>query len=238
MTQSNRRIALGVSLLCVGLGVGLMVATAQPQRPEQWKKVDDAVKKGLPKTAIKELEPIIKSALDDKAYPEAIKAVCKKIVLEANIEGNKPEEKITRMQTVIGTLPAETHPVLNAVLGHWGTRTIGASGAVYGLLLAFGVLYPNQTVLFNFLFPIKAKYLVMIYGAVAFLGALRINSGVSHIAHLGGMAFGYAYLRLRFAAFDWGEIRRQYQTWKLQRAKKRFQVYMRKHGSDRDPWTH
>ncbi|MEO7652716.1 MAG: rhomboid family intramembrane serine protease [Bryobacteraceae bacterium] len=127
---------------------------------------------------------------------------------------------------------------LNAMLGHWGTRTIGASGAVYGLLLAFGVLYPNQTVLFNFLFPIKAKYLVMIYGAVAFLGALRINTGVSHIAHLGGMAFGFAYLRLRFAAFDFAQIRRQYQVWKLQRAKKRFQVYLRKHGSDGDPWTH
>ena len=77
MTRSNRIAALGVSVLCVGLGVGLLVATAQIQRPEQWKKVDDAVKKGLPKTAIKELDPIIKSALDDKAYPEAVKAACK-----------------------------------------------------------------------------------------------------------------------------------------------------------------
>ncbi|HEY3789963.1 MAG TPA: MG2 domain-containing protein, partial [Urbifossiella sp.] len=77
------------------------------------------VKKGLPKSAIKELEPIIESALKDKAYPEAIKAICKKIALEGNIEGNKPEEKINRMVAAIAVAPAEMHPAMNAVLGHW-----------------------------------------------------------------------------------------------------------------------
>lgn len=130
---------------------------------------------------------------------------------------------------------------INAVIGNWSTRTIGASGAIYGLLLAFGVLYPNQTVLFNFLFPIRAKYFVMIYGAIALLGSLNMNSGVSNVAHLGGMIFGYAYLKLRFAIPSLPTIstmRRQYNAWKLQRAKKKFQVYMRKHGSDRDPRVH
>jgi hypothetical protein len=119
MTRSNRLRALGAALAFVLAGVLVMVSTAQPPRPEQWKKVDEAVGKGLPRTAIKELEPIIESALKDKAYPEAIKAICKKIVLEGNIEGNKPEEKITRMQAAIATAPAEMHPVMNAVLGHW-----------------------------------------------------------------------------------------------------------------------
>ncbi len=119
MKRSNRMLALGVALACVVAGVAVMVSTAQPPRPEQWKKVNDAVNKGLPKTAIKELEPIIESAMRDKAYPEAIKAICKKIVLEGNIEGNKPEEKITRMQAAIATAPAEMHPAMNAVLGHW-----------------------------------------------------------------------------------------------------------------------
>jgi len=56
--------------------------------------------------------------------------------------------------------------LVNVALGHQ-THTIGASGALYGLLLAFGLLYPDTRVLMNFLFPIKAKYLVIIYGAIA-----------------------------------------------------------------------
>ena len=57
--------------------------------------------------------------IKDKAYPEAIKAIAKKITLEGNIEGNKPEEKITRMKAAIATAPAEMHPVMNAILAHW-----------------------------------------------------------------------------------------------------------------------
>jgi membrane associated rhomboid family serine protease len=126
---------------------------------------------------------------------------------------------------------------VNAAIGNWATSTIGASGAIYGLLLAFGVMYPNATILFSFLFPIKAKYFVMIYGAMALLGSLNINSGVSNVAHLGGMLFGYAYLKLRLSVPDLEEWRRSYRQWKLQRAKRKFQVYMRKHGSDRDRWV-
>lgn len=126
---------------------------------------------------------------------------------------------------------------LHAATGDWGTRTVGASGAIYGLLMAFGVLFPNQTVLMNFLFPIKAKYMVMIYGAIELLMAFSSgNDGVSNIAHLGGMAFGYVYLKGRLPRIslpDWGGA---YKQWKLRRAKKKFQVYMRKHG-DRGPWV-
>jgi len=85
--------------------------------------------------------------------------------------------------------------VFNAAFGSLDTRTIGASGAIYGLLLAFGLLYPDRMVLFSFLFPIKAKYFVLILGAIAFLSSLGSNSGVSHIAHLGGMVFGLLYIR-------------------------------------------
>jgi rhomboid family protein len=126
---------------------------------------------------------------------------------------------------------------VNALLGNWGSSTIGASGAIYGLLLAFGLLYPDSTVLFSFLFPIKAKYFVMIYGAIALLGAMKINSGVSNFAHLGGMLFGFVYLKMHFPKLDLDEFRRWHRDWKLQRAKKKFQVYMRKHGSDRDRWV-
>ena len=126
---------------------------------------------------------------------------------------------------------------VNALLGKWGTSTIGASGAIYGVLLAFGVLYPESTILFLFLFPIQAKYFVMIYGAMALLGSLSVNSGVSNVAHLGGMIFGLLYLKVRFPKLDMYEVRRWYRNYKLQRAKKKFQVNMRKHGSGRGPWV-
>jgi membrane associated rhomboid family serine protease len=130
----------------------------------------------------------------------------------------------------------------NAIAGNWYTRTIGASGAIYGLLLAFGLMYPDRIVLFSFLFPIKAKYFVMILGAIAFLYSVSgTNSGVSNVAHLGGMVFGYLYLRAgflrsRFSVF--GTMRREYQNWKIQRARRKFQVYLRKHGPDRDRRVH
>lgn len=127
---------------------------------------------------------------------------------------------------------------LNAAIGNWSTSTIGASGAIYGLLLAFGVCFPDQTVLMGFLFPIKAKYMVMIYAAIELWMSLGVNTGISNIAHLGGMAVGFVYLksglpgkrRRGFKLPDWGGAYRQ---WKLQRAKKKFQVYMKKHGDPR-----
>jgi membrane associated rhomboid family serine protease len=119
---------------------------------------------------------------------------------------------------------------LHAVLGDWGTRTIGASGAIMGLLLAFGVMYPNQTVLMNFLFPIKAKYMVAIYAAIELWMSLGPNTGVSSIAHLGGMAVGYVYLKGRLPHMGLPDVQGAYRQWKMQRAKRKFQVYLRKHG--------
>jgi membrane associated rhomboid family serine protease len=127
---------------------------------------------------------------------------------------------------------------VNALLGH-NTSTIGASGAIYGLLLAFGVLFPDTQVLMYFLFPIKAKYLVMIYGGVELLSALGTrNSGISNIAHLGGMLFGLLYLKVPIRAGRWNlpDFGGRYRQWKMQRAKKKFQVYMRKHDG-RGPWV-
>lgn len=127
---------------------------------------------------------------------------------------------------------------VNALLGNWYTSTIGASGAIYGVLLAFGVLYPDVNILFLFIFPIQAKYFVMIVGAMALLGALSSgNSNVSNVAHLGGMLFGLLYLKVRFPTWDTYAMRRWYRNYKMQRAKKKFEVYMRKHGSGRGPWV-
>lgn len=118
MPRPNRLVIAGVLLVLAAAGAAFMAA-APPPRADQWKKVEAAVNKGLPKTAIQELEPIIASAIQDKAYPEAIKAIGKKIVLEANIQGNKPEEKVVRMKAAVATAPAEMRPVMHAVLAHW-----------------------------------------------------------------------------------------------------------------------
>ena len=134
--------------------------------------------------------------------------------------------------------------LVNLIAGNAYQATIGASGAIYGLLLAYGMLFPNQEVLFMFLFPMKAKYMVMIFGAIAFLGSFQGGGTVSNLAHLGGMIFGFIYIRTQFtrrrvavrssAGFDPGKWWKEN---KLQRARKKFQVYMNKHGSGRGPWT-
>lgn len=73
---------------------------------------------------------------------------------------------------------------------------IGASGAVYGILLAFGLLFPDRTIYLWFVLPIKAKYLVAGLAAIEFLvGVSRPGDGIGHAAHLGGMITGFLYLR-------------------------------------------
>ena len=122
--SSVRRPALTalslVALLGLLIGAAVRFTAAGPaDRAAQWKKVRDAEAKGLPQTAVKELEPIIESAMKERAYPEAIKAVAKKIALEGNIQGNKPEERITRMKAEIAKAPKEMVPVMDAILAHW-----------------------------------------------------------------------------------------------------------------------
>ena len=76
------------------------------------------------------------------------------------------------------------------------TVTIGASGAVFGILLAFGVTWPNREVLLYFIIPIKMKYFILIFGLIEFFGTIQsfsITAGnISHIGHLGGIITGIA----------------------------------------------
>ena len=71
-------------------------------------------------------------------------------------------------------------------------NVIGASGAVFGILLAFGMTFPNAIIYLYFAIPVKAKYFVIFYGLLElYLGFARTSSNVAHFAHLGGMIFGY-----------------------------------------------
>ena len=74
---------------------------------------------------------------------------------------------------------------------------VGASGAVFGILLAFGMLFPNALIYIYFAIPIKAKWFVIIYGAIELYSGIANNPGdnVAHFAHLGGMIFGYFLIR-------------------------------------------
>ncbi|KPK75120.1 MAG: hypothetical protein AMJ89_04770 [candidate division Zixibacteria bacterium SM23_73] len=74
--------------------------------------------------------------------------------------------------------------------------TIGASGAIFGILVAFAMMFPDRPIYLYFLFPIKAKYLVLFFAAIEFLASFRHTSdGIGHFAHLGGMVIGYIYIK-------------------------------------------
>ncbi|WP_445664897.1 rhomboid family intramembrane serine protease [Fodinibius sp. AD559] len=87
--------------------------------------------------------------------------------------------------------------LLHMLIGGGGAPTLGASGAVYGILLAFGMMFPNRPIMLLFPpIPIKAKYFVAIFGAIELISGLtRSNSGVAHFAHLGGMLVGFILIK-------------------------------------------
>ena len=68
--------------------------------------------------------------------------------------------------------------------------TVGASGAVYGILLAFGMMFPNSTIYIYFAIPLKAKWFVLIYGIIELFAGFTSVDNVAHFAHVGGMLFG------------------------------------------------
>lgn len=75
-------------------------------------------------------------------------------------------------------------------------NVIGASGAVYGILLAYGMMFPNTLLYVYFLIPIKAKWFVIIFGIIElYFGFTQTNDGVAHFAHLGGMIFGFLMIK-------------------------------------------
>ena len=116
----KHRFASFLPLVAVLMAASVLVTLAQnAPRDEQWKQVDDAVRKGLPKTAVERLEPILARAVKEKKWAEAINALGRKIALEGNVQGNKPEEKIVRLEAELKKSPAEMKPVLHTVLAHW-----------------------------------------------------------------------------------------------------------------------
>ena len=105
-------------------------------------------------------------------------------------------------------------------------RTVGASGAIFGLLIAYGTVFAERTILFMLIFPMKARTFAWIMFGIAFFSTWdQSGSGVSHIAHLGGAVTGFLYLKRAWRVVPFlSELR-----WKLRR--RRFRV-MDRHDDD------
>jgi len=124
------------------------------------------------------------------------------------------------------------------ILGSPGTPTVGASGGVFAILIAFGMLFgDNEIMMIPFPFLIKAKYFVGILIVVTLAFAMSGGGNVAYVAHLGGLFFGWLYVRrgpkpalvnVGFAERYYG-ARNSYYRWKRRRAAKKFEVYMSKH---------
>ena len=121
------------------------------------------------------------------------------------------------------------------------TPTIGASGGVFGILMAFGMIYGDREVmLFPIPFSVKAKYFVAGIAFITLIEAISASSGrgsaVAYSAHLGGLLFGFLYVKfIPRRGLVWGTseryfgLRNSYYRWKRRRTARKFEVYMRKH---------
>ncbi|HEV2424680.1 MAG TPA: rhomboid family intramembrane serine protease [Terriglobia bacterium] len=117
---------------------------------------------------------------------------------------------------------------------------IGNSAAVYGILLAFGMLFPDRPIFLWFVVPIKAKWFVLVMGLIEFWASLtQTGSGVAHLAHLGGMLFGFFYVRSVRGTRGRGgpslNLRGRYDEWRRARLRRKFESYMRKHDERQGP---
>ena len=109
---------------------------------------------------------------------------------------------------------------------------IGASGAIYGLLLAYALYFPDRPIYMYFVFPIPAKYFVAIMGALAFYSSLGQGGGVANATHLGGLLVAYVFLKSG-RMHPIGELKYRYLKWKINRVRKKFDVYS---GGRADDW--
>lgn len=145
-----------------------------------------------------------------------------------------------RFYLACGLGAALTQLLLALVPGAFGaamyhTTTIGASGAIYGVLLAYGLLFPHRSLLFFGIFPMPARGAVLLLGGIALVMALQDpRGGIAHTAHLGGLVAGYLLLRgarLRLDLRAWWLRRR------LERSRARFDVHRGGRDGD-DDWKH
>ena len=115
----------------------------------------------------------------------------------------------------------------------YGADIIGASGAIYGLLLAYALYFPDRPIYMYFVFPIPAKIFVLIIGAIALMSSVSgVQGGVANATHLGGILVGYLFLKSA-RIHPSSELKYRYLKWKINRLRKKFDVYS---GGRADDW--
>jgi len=144
---------------------------------------------------------------------------------------------------VCGVGAAMTTVLLSFVPGAFGEQlyyslTIGASGAVYGVLLAYALYFPNRPIYYMMIFPLPAKVFVAIIGAISLLSSMSgPGGGIAHTTHLGGLVAGYLYLkggRIHLLS----EIKYRYLKWRINRMRRKFDVYSGGRADDVDRRVH
>lgn len=120
----------------------------------------------------------------------------------------------------------------DATAAAYTSVTIGASGALFGLLLAFALYYPDRPILLMMIIPIPARVFVTIFGAIALLNSFQPGRGVADAAHLGGLVTGYLYLQGGRGGMV-AEVKYRYLKWKMNRLRRKFDVYS---GGRRSDW--
>jgi membrane associated rhomboid family serine protease len=110
---------------------------------------------------------------------------------------------------------------------------IGASGAVYGLLLAYALYFPDRPIYMYFVFPIPARIFVLILGAIELVSSVSAPGGVANATHLGGLLVGYVFLK-NGRVHPVAELKYRYLKWKNTRARRKFDVHS---GGRADDWN-
>jgi len=114
---------------------------------------------------------------------------------------------------------------------------IGASGSIYGLLLAYALYFPDRPIYMYFLFPIPAKVFVAIMGAIALFSSLGEAGGVANATHLGGLLVAYLFLKSA-RIHPLSDVKYRYLKWKINRVRRKFDVHSGGRANDWDRRVH
>ena len=148
----------------------------------------------------------------------------------------------TKYYFVCGVGAAATTIALSLLPGSiarslFASLTVGASGAVFGIMLAYALYFPNRPIYVFAVYPLPAKWFVIIWGGISLLLSTSGGSGIAHTTHLGGLLAGYLYLkgnRIHLLS----EIQYRFLKWRINRMRRKFDVYSGGRANDVDRRVH